>query len=134
VGPGAHRPEQAWLLWDGDCGLCRGAIEWVERRDRGRRLHAVPYQAAPRPPLSDALAAACAREVHVITPDGRVLRGARATLWVLEQIGWRRTAAVLARRPLIWLVAAAYRLVARHRHAISRAVGPVRCRVTRERR
>ena len=65
--------------------------------------------------MSDALAARCARAVHVITPRGAVLRAGRASLYVLGEVGWRRSAAVAARRPLVWLVEAGYWVVARNR-------------------
>ena len=78
-------------------------------------MHAVPYQQAPRPPMTDALAAQCAQAVHVITPEGAVLRAGRASVDVLGRIGWRCTAALGSRRPLVWLVEAAYWAVARNR-------------------
>jgi predicted DCC family thiol-disulfide oxidoreductase YuxK len=72
--------------------------------------------------MDDALAAACARAVHVITPDGRVLRAGRASLHVLGQVGWPRLAAVLSRPLLVWLIEAGYWLVARNRGLIARVV------------
>ncbi len=80
----------------------------------------MPYQTVPGPPMSDALARECARAVHVITPEGRTLRAGRASLYVLDQIGWHRFAAVCSQRPLVWLVEAGYRLVARGRGLLSR--------------
>lgn len=58
---------------------------------------------------------ACARAVHVITPEGEMLRAGRATLDVLERLGYRRLVWPLKRRPLLWLVELGYRWVARHR-------------------
>lgn len=62
----------------------------------------------------------CARAVHAIAPDGVTLSGGRASLHVMGLVGWRRLAAVLSARPLIWVVEAAYWLVARNRHLFSR--------------
>ncbi len=107
--------ERYWLFWDGECGFCRRAVAWVKRHDTRDLLHAVPYQEAPRPPMTEALAARCAHAVHVITPEGRVLAAGRASLLVLETIGFRRLAALFSRRPLIWLVEIVYWIVARHR-------------------
>ncbi len=73
--------------------------------------------------MTDELAARCARAVHVITPEGLVLRGGRASLYALDQVGWRRLAAVGAWPPLRWLVEAGYWLVARSRGLLSRLVG-----------
>ena len=30
------------VVYDGDCGLCRASVEWLERRDRHRQLHCYP--------------------------------------------------------------------------------------------
>ena len=70
--------------------------------------------------MSDALAARCARAVHVLTPAGELLRAGRASLYVLGRIGWRSTAAIASRWPLIWLVEAGYWLVARNRPLFAR--------------
>lgn len=80
----------------------------------------MPYQRAPRPPMDDRLAAACARAVHVLTTDGRLLAGGRACLFVLGELGWPRLARALGRRPWVWLVEAGYRLVATNRRWLGR--------------
>ena len=111
-----------WVLWDGQCGFCARCIAWAKRRDRAGRLRFVPYQQAPTPPMTPRLRRACARAVHVVRPDGRVLRAGRAVLDVLDQVGWHRTARILGLPPLIWLVELAYRVVADHRPFFSRLV------------
>ena len=70
--------------------------------------------------MTDALAARCARAVHVITPDGVVLVAGRASLYVLRAIGWRWFAAILSVPPLAWFVELGYWLVARNRHFFGR--------------
>jgi predicted DCC family thiol-disulfide oxidoreductase YuxK len=72
--------------------------------------------------MTDSLAARCARAVHVITPDGRILSGGRASLYVLDQIGWSRFVAIFSRWPLVWFVEAGYWLVARNRGLVSRLI------------
>lgn len=114
--------EQALLLWDGECGFCRRSVEWAERRDRGHTFRAIPYQQAPVPPITPELQAASARAVHVLTPEGRVLRAGRACLWVLERTGFPVLARVLALPPLVWAVELGYWLVARNRHLASRVL------------
>jgi predicted DCC family thiol-disulfide oxidoreductase YuxK len=108
------------LLYDGACGLCRRATAWARRHDRAGRLEAVPYQDAPSPPMTPALREASARAVHVITTDGRILRAGRATLFVLREVGWPRTARLLSLPPFVWGVELAYHLVARNRHWASK--------------
>jgi hypothetical protein len=80
----------------------------------------MPYQRAPSPPMTAPLATECARAVHVITPRGVLLRAGRASLYVLDQVGWHWTARLLARWPLIVLVEIGYAIVARHRQFFSR--------------
>ena len=70
--------------------------------------------------MTPRLRRACARAMHVITPDGRVLRAGRAAVCVLRLLGWRRTAAILSRPPLIWAVEVGYRVVADHRPFFAR--------------
>ena len=53
--------------------------------------------------------------MHVITRDGDVLRAGRATLFVLQALGWRPVARLLSVPPLIWIVELVYRIVASNR-------------------
>ena len=110
----------ALLLWDGECGFCRRSVEWAQRRDTGRAFQAVPYQQAPSPPMTPELRIACARAVHLVTPEGELLRAGRACLWVLQRIGYPVLARVLAVPPLVWAVELGYWLVARNRMLASR--------------
>jgi predicted DCC family thiol-disulfide oxidoreductase YuxK len=112
------------LLWDGKCGLCRRAAEWVRRRDRLERFEIVPYQEAAAPPMTPQLRAACQRAMHVVTADGRILRAGRASLFVLRETGNRRLAAILSLPPLVWAVELAYRIVARNRSQLSWLIFP----------
>jgi len=108
------------VLWDGECGLCARAARWIERHDAAGRFRVVAYQQAPAPPMSAELREACARAVHVVTADGRVLRGGRASLHVLEHLGWPRLARLLSVPPLCWGVELGYRVVARNRRLFSK--------------
>ena len=112
----------ALLLWDGDCGFCRRSVLWAERRDTNHAFQAIPYQQAPSPPMTPELRAACGRAVHLLTPEGRMLRAGRACLWVLERIGYPLLARVLAVPPLVWAVELGYWLVARNRELASRVL------------
>lgn len=70
--------------------------------------------------MTDALAARCARAVHVITPDGTVLAAGRACLCLLRVVGYARSAQLLSLPPFIWAVELGYWIVARNRHLFSR--------------
>lgn len=58
---------------------------------------------------------ACKRAVHVLLPDGGVLRAGRAALFVLERIGFGPLARLLALPPFIWAVELGYKVVASNR-------------------
>jgi predicted DCC family thiol-disulfide oxidoreductase YuxK len=62
----------------------------------------------------------CKRTIHVVCPDGRLLRGGSGCLYILHILGYRRTAAVLGCWPLSWCIDVGYRLVARNRHVLAR--------------
>lgn len=117
---GAEEERRALLLWDGGCAFCRRCAAWAEARDRAGRLRALPYQEAPSPPMTEALRGACARAVHLILPDGRVLRAGRAVLGALALLGFRRTAAFLSLYPFVWMIEAGYWLAARNRGRLGR--------------
>jgi predicted DCC family thiol-disulfide oxidoreductase YuxK len=112
------------LLWDGKCGVCRRAIDWVRRRDRAERFEIVSYQEAPAPPMTPELRAACRRAMHVLTSDGQTLRAGRASLFVLKETGNRRLAALLGVPPLVWAVEAGYWILARNRSRLSWLIFP----------
>ncbi len=66
----------------------------------------------------------CKSAVHVIAPEGRVLRGGRGCLYVLHMLGYHHVATVLGWWPLRWGVDLGYWLVARNRYVLARWVGP----------
>lgn len=70
--------------------------------------------------MTPALYQACHHAVHVVTADGTVLRAGRATLFILQHIGWFRLARLLQLPPYIWLVEIGYRIVADHRPFFAR--------------
>ena len=109
-----------WLFWDGDCGFCRRGVAWVKQHDKADRINAVPYQEAPRPPMTDALAMQCVRAIHVITPSGQIFSGGRASLCLFGVIGYWRLACLLSFPPFVWFVEAGYWIVARNRRFFSR--------------
>jgi predicted DCC family thiol-disulfide oxidoreductase YuxK len=117
---GGGSAERHLIVWDGDCGFCRRAVEWALARDAAGLFEATPYQRVPSPPMTPELRAACRAAVHVRTADGRWLRGGRACLFVLERVGWPRLARVARVPPLVWAVELGYRIVAGNRRLFSR--------------
>ena len=113
-----------WLFWDGACGLCRRAVAWVKHRDVPNQIRAVPYQDAPRPPMTDSLARRCERSVYVITPGGQILSADRASLYVLGKVGFPHLARVGGLPPFLWGVELGYWIVARNRQFFSKWLFP----------
>ena len=111
--------DRNWLLWDGECDVCRRSAQWLGERDRRGVLTIIPYQEAPSPPMTPALRVQAAKAVQLITNHGQRFAGASAILFVLRQMGWHpRVARFLMRRPMIWVAEMAYRLVARNRRRL----------------
>lgn len=65
--------------------------------------------------MTPALRVACEKAVHVLLPDGTILRAGRAALTVLESLGWKRTARLLLCPPFLWGVEIGYWIVAHNR-------------------
>jgi predicted DCC family thiol-disulfide oxidoreductase YuxK len=68
--------------------------------------------------MTAALFEACKRALHVVRPDGSTVRAGRATLLILELLGFR-TARVLTHAPFVWMVECVYRIVASNRRFFS---------------
>ncbi len=70
--------------------------------------------------MSPELAAACAKAVHILTRDGRVLRAGEASLFVLSRTGWPILGRLGSFWPLSFGVELGYGLVARNRRFFSK--------------
>ncbi|MGQ9850384.1 MAG: thiol-disulfide oxidoreductase DCC family protein [Aggregatilineaceae bacterium] len=120
------------VVFDGDCGLCQTARQWAEERDRQGRLRFVPYQDADLARLApDLTAEQAAQALYLLAPDGRRYRGARAVFMTLRSLPgwWSLLGTVWALPPLSLLAEPFYRLVARHRAAVSRWLGLTQCQL-----
>ena len=120
------------IFCDGSCPVCALEVDMLRRRDRDHRLRWIDISA----PGFDAAAHGFAHRdldavIHGVRGDGSVVRGLDALrlAYAAASLGWLVAA---TRHP--WLRApsdAAYRLFARHRHAMSRLLAPVLRRVRR---
>jgi len=72
-------------------------------------------QEMPSPPMTPELYRRCQQAMHVRFHNGRLLRGGDACIYILATLGYRKTASILERWPLRWLINVGYKLVARHR-------------------
>jgi predicted DCC family thiol-disulfide oxidoreductase YuxK len=115
---------QLKLLYDGQCSLCRRAMEGLKRRDAKGLIVPEDISAPEFDPARYGLTAEQVRTaMHVVLPDGRVLRAMDAVRvaytavgrgWLVAPTGW----------PGVRLLADAfYRCFARHRLTFSRILG-----------
>lgn len=92
----------------------------LRRRDTQGRFRVVPFQSAPPELQQRTSLRALQRGVHVMTADGRVLRGGRAVLFIGEQLGYGWLTRPLSLPPLVWGVEGVYWIIARLRGKLSR--------------
>ncbi|MFI5206556.1 MAG: thiol-disulfide oxidoreductase DCC family protein [Gemmatimonadales bacterium] len=112
--------DQWTLIFDGECGVCRAAVELLRSRNKDGRLSFVPFQDSealarlPNVPRDD-----LERAMHLVAPDREVLRGAAALPAILRLIPGGAPLALLYRLPAApWLAARVYRMVARSRYKL----------------
>lgn len=116
----AHPPDKPLIVYDGSCRFC---CFWVERfLGRSRDVLSL----APSQEVQDAYpeieAAAWARSVQLIEPDGCVFEGARAAFGALAHTGKKRGLGWYQKSRLLrGVTEALYRLVAQNRVFFSRA-------------
>ena len=94
---------QLTLLYDGQCSLCRRSTEWLKRRDAKGLIVPEDISDPAFDPARYGLTAEQVRTVmHVVLPDGRVLRAMEAVRAAYAAVGLRlaRCADRLARHPL----------------------------------
>ncbi len=122
------------IFCDGACPLCATEVDMLRRRDRAHRLRWVDISA---PGFDAAVHGFAHRDldaaIHGVRDDGSVVRGLDVLhlAYGAAGIGWLVSA---TRHPLLRAPSdAAYRLFARHRHAISRALAPMLPRARRAR-
>ncbi|MBZ5596213.1 MAG: DCC1-like thiol-disulfide oxidoreductase family protein [Acidobacteriia bacterium] len=112
------------VFYDDQCEICQAGVSWLRLLDRGGRTECLgihPETIAPHPALA---IDRCLQELHVVTPDERVLTGwdAVARLARLSPFTWM-IGAVGAVPPFRWIGRLVYRLVAANRYALSKCRG-----------
>ncbi len=94
---------QLTLLYDAECSLCEGAVQWIAARDRRKRFCFVPLQCEPACGM-DSMVVRCGEREY--RQSSAVLRAARglglpwSMLWLLMVVprrfrdGWYRYVAL----------------------------------------
>jgi predicted DCC family thiol-disulfide oxidoreductase YuxK len=113
------------ILYDASCPVCALEMGHLRARDAGRRLRLVDMSAPDFDAARFGLTLAeLDAVIHALRPDGSVVRGMAVLrlAYAAAGLGWvlRPTAAA----PLRPLFDAGYRLFARHRKPVSRALAP----------
>ena len=114
-------PSPAVLIYDAECAVCRGAIDWVRRNAQSPvAFECIPCRSEEtRRRFPDIGEAACLRAVHLVLPGGEVLAGERALPEIVRLLPrWRRAAALFSLPGAGFLSRLLYRWVAARRHRI----------------
>jgi len=117
------------MLYDGLCGFCNKAVQWVIRRDRADRFRFAPQQSALATEILtrhgiDRAAMLAANSVYVVlepdSPRERLLTESDATVHMLLTLGgpWKLAGYLLRAVPRS-VRNAAYRWFARNRYRLS---------------
>lgn len=113
------------IFYDGDCGLCHGAVRFVLRNESaaGESFRFAPLQGATYASVAASIAgeAPGLDSLVVQTRDGHLLWRSDGVVYILHRLGgrWRRVAKLVALCPRP-LRDAAYDLVARLRSRLAR--------------
>ena len=121
----------AYLLFDGDCGVCTYSAELAKQIDRKKRFRIEPYQRFPEEQLRrwGLSYEQCARKVQVLSRRGRAHSGAFGINYFLfSYFPWSLLVILVYAIPVLLLLELiGYALVAKHRHRISRWFGLKAC-------
>jgi glyoxylase-like metal-dependent hydrolase (beta-lactamase superfamily II)/predicted DCC family thiol-disulfide oxidoreductase YuxK len=120
------------VLYDDQCEVCQAFASWLKLLDRKGRTVCVPIDPSTLPAIHASLELhACLRQLHVVTPDGRIYAGwdAVAFLARLFPSTWIIGAAGSV-PPFSWLARLLYGYLAQNRYAVSKCRGGA-CRMAR---
>jgi glyoxylase-like metal-dependent hydrolase (beta-lactamase superfamily II)/predicted DCC family thiol-disulfide oxidoreductase YuxK len=120
------------VLYDGQCEICQAGVSWLRILDRKRRTDCVPLSAEALASLGSRLSLEnCLRQLHTVTPEGRVYVGWDAVACLARLCPSTWLAGVLGQFfPLRTLGQLLYGFVAANRYSLSKCRGGA-CRVAR---
>lgn len=115
------------LLYDGDCGFCQAAVEWLRCRDASGQIDCLPSFSYPH--LTPELHAQAQTEI-VYLDGGKNYGGADGALRAYCFLRPYSPLQIFRVPPMIWVARLAYRWIARNRLRVSRWLGiPATCRL-----
>lgn len=124
-----------WILYDGECELCRRSVEFWRGVFERRGFGFAPLQTEWVRQQLQMNDAALLREMRVLLPDGRVFGGADAILRLARQVWWTRPLAAASWIPGVKrLLRAGYRKIAARRNCLAGACSITTQRTTQDAR
>ena len=129
--------KRAYMLFDGDCGICTWLADLAMRMDVQRFFYIEPYQRVPEPEIQTfgISHAHCAQRLQLITRQGKVHSGAFAVNnFLAHYFPWKLLVVLLyVVPPLLFAEMIGYEIVARNRTRLSRWLGMKACLADKER-
>lgn len=112
---------QSTVLFDGQCPMCRGAVERLRRWDREGRLRFIPAASSEVESSYPWIQAEALQEsLHLVGPGGRTWKGAGAVEEIVRLLpGWRWLARIFDLPGARWMARRGYRWIAANRLALS---------------
>jgi predicted DCC family thiol-disulfide oxidoreductase YuxK len=107
------------IFYDGECGLCHGAVRFVLSEDRTNAFRFAPLQSEAFEPVRALITGEVPDSLFAQTASGEVLNKSDSVCRILERLGgiWALIGAILVRLPQV-LRDGAYDWVAAHRKRI----------------
>lgn len=105
------------LIFDGDCGFCTTAANYVSKRSRVQ-MRIIPWQFADLAALGLTKAQAQSKVQLVVSGETYTGHLCFAKLLELQPQPLRIMGAILRTKPFSWIAALGYWLVARYRHKL----------------
>ncbi len=122
---------RAYLLFDGECGICTAFAAWARRLDQGKGFEIVPYQNFSEEELRrfGTSRPKCSQRMHALTSRGRIYTGAFALNYFgWHFLPWRLWVTFIYAIPILLLLEIiCYALVAKYRRRISSWLGLQAC-------
>lgn len=116
---------RAVLVFDGDCPVCRGAVDWVRRRSIPGAFEFLSCRAKEVAVRFPSISTEeCLRAMQIVLPGGNVLAGERAVPEILRRTRYAWAASLFGIPGAGILSRVFYRWIAGHRHGISRLIFP----------
>ncbi len=120
-----HEPATLTLYFDGSCPLCLAEMDLLKHKDRGRLLRFEDITAKDFSEQQHGIACELAmKSIKGKLSTGEQLDGIQVFAKAYELVGMRFYARFLSARPLEGLLTWAYLKFAKHRHFLSKILGP----------